>query len=112
MWRVPYVCALVVGVSFALIYSGLLEVQISLRTAGPEKPLEPDIKWGDEFNFWGNVMEWFKSGRGERFIVTALLCFAGNWVLHLICREVWKKALDPVAYYNISVRDRFFLAQK
>lgn len=113
LWRVPYVVALVVAVAFALLYSGYLEVEIKLRTYPENKPYEANLKWGEEFDFWDNVAEWaFRSDRGEKFLVMIMLNFVFNWGLHLVCREVWKKALNPEDYYAISVRDRFFLAQK
>ena len=110
--RVPVVFICVISFVFFLLYTGALEVSVNLKVSPPNAVDTPRLRWDEEFDLVQNFKDWSQSKRGERFFLLTFFSFLFNWAVHFITRRIFKLSMSSERYYGLSVRDRFFLAQR
>ena len=124
-WRKRYIFAVFAVAVLSLIWSGYVEIEVSVRF--------PVLKPGEESSTKNNESEsqndalpikkeidsvekihiWWNSERGEEFVWTTLWYVVFMLVVHVVFRFLWKNVfIDRKHYYSFNLCDRFYLAEK
>eukprot|EP01095_Lingulamoeba_sp_RSL-Kostka_P000983 TRINITY_DN1132_c0_g1_i1.p1 TRINITY_DN1132_c0_g1~~TRINITY_DN1132_c0_g1_i1.p1 ORF type:complete len:329 (+),score=72.41 TRINITY_DN1132_c0_g1_i1:128-1114(+) len=111
-WRVPNFTIALIIVTLLSYYYGYIKFEFSFVSTDENSPEEPDLLYGDDFEFWENIGRWVRSKRGEKFITYCFVSFFVFWGFHLLARVIIKALVSHKVYSSLSQRNRFFLAQK